>query len=529
MFCYLAFLNVVIVAFSFHNVPQQTRRFDQSLTMRTLLIDNFDSYTYNIWQLLSEVNGEEPLVVYNNAFNYDWDELLLQLPKFDNIVISPGPGSPDVTADFGICRDAILRSNLPVLGVCLGHQGIAYSFGGVVNRAKVPMHGRLSAVSHTNEGLFQNIPQETNVVRYHSLVVENETLPPELRVTAWTSDNVIMGLQHISKPIYGVQFHPESVCTDCGKQLFTNFKELSEKYHKEQQKLIFPVGNVIGNTDSIDVKKILIEEVQKNAAERVVKKKHICIVKKKYDCKVDIESIFKELYGSSTASFWLDSSSSGPVQGRSDNSTPLSFFGDLDSSSTSHAIEYYGSNRLVKRTGQSKATESYTSNIFEYMDKQLENSKNNTEVIHFYEDLGLNSGMKTFQTNENNDKNEDNQNIFDIPFNVTSAYFGFLGYEARHEATEILTLPYKNTYEKYNLSATHREGFKSSKWANKLSHPMALFMYPSQYVVFNHVENAVFVVSDVDLENSESNTNTNIHTQSLPLTHTHLLTGYHSE
>ena len=451
--------------------------------MRTLLIDNFDSYTYNIWQLLSEVNGEEPLVVYNNAFDYNWDELLLQLPKFDNIVVSPGPGSPDVHSDFGICKAAILRSNLPVLGVCLGHQGIAHSFGATVSRAKVPMHGRLSSIRHSNDGLFHNIGQESKVVRYHSLVVESDTLPAELRATAWTPDGVMMGLEHISKPIYGVQFHPESIATACGKQLFTNFKLLSEKYHQNlklaeiQQSKIESVTHHVVNNEHKDTLSS--------------QKRNIIVSKKSFTTNVDMKSVFRELYGKSSASFWLDSSSSGPVQGRADRTTPLSIIGDLDSSASAYAIEYHGSNRITKRrTGQEK-TESLNMNIFEYLEQELEINKRISDVIHYSEDnrSPSNTAKPVFTRSEGETA---------LPFNATDAFFGFLGYEARHEATEILTRHYENSYEKYNLSATHAEHFQSSKWVGNLSHPMSFFMRPKQYVVFNHIDNSIYVVSIAD-------------------------------
>ena len=460
--------------------------------MRTLLIDNFDSYTYNIWQLLSEVNGEEPIVVYNNAFNYNWDELLLNVPKFDNIVISPGPGSPDVHSDFGICREAILQSNIPVLGVCLGHQGIAHSFGATVRRAKIPMHGRLSSISHTNAGLFHNIPQESSVVRYHSLVVDKDTLPRELRATAWTSDNVIMGLEHTSKPIYGVQFHPESISTACGKQLFSNFKVLTEKFYSDQEVSAIEahVGLTRSGTGSVSHGKI------SDAHTSAPQVRNIVISKRTFSSPINVKSIFRELYGESSASFWLDSSSSGPVQGRADRSTPISIFGDLDSSEDSFAVEYHGSNQLTKRKTGQIVGESLNCNIFEFLDQELENGKKSTDVIYFNENSG----------NENENKSpafsRKDPAVF-LPFNITSALFGFLGYEARHEATEILTQSYKNTYEKYDLSATHASGFQSSKWVQNLTHPMAFFMRPAQYVVHDHASSSIYVVSTAGDRNND--------------------------
>src|SRR3954452_4744100 len=190
--------------------------------LKTLLIDNYDSFTYNLFQLLAEANGEEPTVVRNDGAS--WSQLAGG--DFDNVVISPGPGTPSHSKDFGICGDAIRESDVPLLGVCLGHQGIGHFTGGQVVHAPEVMHGRLSAVYHDDSPLFADIPQGFQVVRYHSLCVP-EPLPEELEGTAWTSDGVLMGLAHRSRPVWGVQFHPESIETEWGRQLPANFRDLT--------------------------------------------------------------------------------------------------------------------------------------------------------------------------------------------------------------------------------------------------------------------------------------------------------------
>jgi para-aminobenzoate synthetase len=191
----------------------------------TLLIDNYDSYTYNVFHLLAAVSGEEPIVVRNDVVSWRalsrWD--------FDAIVLSPGPGRPERWHDFGVCSDILRFSEIPVLGVCLGHQGLGHLLDGAVRSAPIVMHGRLSAVKHDGEGLFAGIPQDFSVVRYHSLAVAGD-LGPQGRVTAWTDEGVVMGIEHRSRPMWGVQFHPESIATEHGRQLFENFYALARDH-----------------------------------------------------------------------------------------------------------------------------------------------------------------------------------------------------------------------------------------------------------------------------------------------------------
>ncbi|MFF7042867.1 aminodeoxychorismate synthase component I [Streptomyces massasporeus] len=190
--------------------------------MKTLLIDNYDSYTYNLFQLIAEVNGEEPVVVRNDA-SVDG---LPDLRAFDNLVVSPGPGHPGVARDFGIGSRLLATSPVPVLGVCLGHQGIALGEAGLVGPAPEPRHGHLSTIRHDGRDLFHGLPQHFTAVRYHSLAVR-EPLPETLEATAWAEDGVLMGLRHRSRPLWGVQFHPESVLTEYGHRMLVNFRNLT--------------------------------------------------------------------------------------------------------------------------------------------------------------------------------------------------------------------------------------------------------------------------------------------------------------
>ena len=211
--------------------------------MNVLIIDNYDSFTFNLYQYVGEIlqtlsdDKETSVIVKRN------NELTLaevEAMNLDRIIISPGPGSPDDPAYFGICADVIetLGKTVPLLGVCLGMQGIAHVFGGDVVRASVPMHGKVSSIRHDGKGIYQGLPQALEIMRYHSLVVKADTLPDCLQITSVVANadngeldfdksaligDEIMGVRHKDYPIQGVQFHPESFATEGAKRLLSNF------------------------------------------------------------------------------------------------------------------------------------------------------------------------------------------------------------------------------------------------------------------------------------------------------------------
>ncbi|HAR75787.1 MAG TPA: anthranilate/aminodeoxychorismate synthase component II [Psychrobacter sp.] len=211
--------------------------------MNVLIIDNYDSFTFNLYQYIGEIlqtmDGDKAANVIVKRNN----EITLadvQAMNLDRIIISPGPGAPDDPAYFGICAEVIevMGKTTPLLGVCLGLQGLAHVFGGDVVRASVPMHGKVSSIRHDGAGVYQGLPQEIEIMRYHSLMVQADTLPECLTVTAVVANDAhselslaesalagdeIMGLQHKDYPIQGVQFHPESFATEGAKRLLTNF------------------------------------------------------------------------------------------------------------------------------------------------------------------------------------------------------------------------------------------------------------------------------------------------------------------
>jgi anthranilate synthase/aminodeoxychorismate synthase-like glutamine amidotransferase len=189
--------------------------------LRLLLVDNYDSFTYNLYQYLGEL-GTETRVVRNDEVTA---EQALQMAG-DAVVISPGPGTPDQS---GITLELIRKAagRLPLLGVCLGHQALGQAFGGRVVRAATLMHGKTSEVHHDGRTLFAGLPQPFTATRYHSLIVARDSVPDCLEVSAWTADGTVMGLRHRELPLEGVQFHPESILTTAGKDLLRNFLRLA--------------------------------------------------------------------------------------------------------------------------------------------------------------------------------------------------------------------------------------------------------------------------------------------------------------
>jgi len=186
-----------------------------------LVIDNYDSFTYNLVHYLNEL-GADTHVVRNDAIGVR--EALGLEPQ--GVLLSPGPKTPN---EGGICLEllAAAPADLPIFGVCLGHQAIGQAFGGEVVHAQALMHGKTSQIHHAGKGVFEGLKNPFTATRYHSLSVRKDGLPPDLEVTAWTEDGEIMGVQHRSRPVHGVQFHPESIATECGYDLLANFLQIA--------------------------------------------------------------------------------------------------------------------------------------------------------------------------------------------------------------------------------------------------------------------------------------------------------------
>jgi para-aminobenzoate synthetase len=276
----------------------------------TLLIDNYDSYTYNVFHLLAAVSGEEPIVVHNDMVTWralsSWD--------FDAIVISPGPGRPERWHDFGVCADILRSSDIPVLGVCLGHQGLGHLLNGTVASAPTVMHGRRSGVLHDGEGLFAGIPQGFSVVRYHSLAVAG-SLGQAGRVTAWTQEGVVMGIERRDRPMWGVQFHPESVATEHGGRLIENFYALARRHNSSR-------AGRAGRPRTPPPRRA--RPARGTGAAQVQHAAQVQLLVRQVEGEPCTELLFERLFGACEHAFWLDSA---------DAPTPLaqsSFLGTSD-------------------------------------------------------------------------------------------------------------------------------------------------------------------------------------------------------
>ncbi|CAM9683790.1 unnamed protein product, partial [Scytosiphon promiscuus] len=381
--------------------------------VHTLLIDNYDSYTYNLFQLLAVVNGRAPFVVYNDDDGGDLWKAIERMGRVpDNIVISPGPGRPDVPEDFGMCAQALKEAvDIPILGVCLGHEGLGIEHGATVTHAAEPMHGRLSPIFHDEEDpLFRGVPQGSRVVRYHSLVVDRGTLPADgaLRATAWTGDGVLMAMRHRRRPHWGVQFHPESVGTRHGSDVVRNFRDLTvargmmpsrvERDGTERQRaardIAIPadvpgigssalfsddlpravgVDIAVGDTSAATVSHLtsrgprpfvlLVEEVDMAGGEGLTGEGEEdalnggkAVPRAAEHAMPDTEHAFRALYGDDPTAWWLDSSSQRPGLATDGQAKArFTFMGGADGP-LSQTIECYGGDRLVvHRTGERDA------------------------------------------------------------------------------------------------------------------------------------------------------------------------------
>ena len=345
--------------------------------MHTLLIDNHDSFTYNLYQYLAAANDNEPTVVRNDELPWAKVEAM----AFDNIVISPGPGRPQRASDLGISADALRFSDVPILGVCLGHQAMAHFSGATVDLAKRPMHGRLDKVSHVDCGLFRGIPSPFEAVRYHSLAAT--LLPSNLEELAWTPDGTLMALRHLHRPWWGVQFHPESICTEFGARLLANFRDLTQEWLMRHDRLQGVQGD--GSSQS----GTRIRPKGSRFSVHIHRLEHF----------PEPEAVFSACFADAEAAFWLDSSAPDGQRGR------FSYMGDARGPAA-QVVTYRSAEREVHIHGPES-----------HMPRTVEPNSPQGSVFDFLQERLADCAVPAG----------------DWPFEFLGGYVGYLGYELRGE------------------------------------------------------------------------------------------------
>ncbi|MBL4632536.1 MAG: gamma-glutamyl-gamma-aminobutyrate hydrolase family protein, partial [Kofleriaceae bacterium] len=314
-------------------------RIPKSAGTRVLLIDNYSSFSYNLLQYLAQITELVPTCLRND------DPLPEDLSCYDCVVISPGPGTPERASDMGMSRYFLEECRLPVLGICLGHQGLAYAFGTPIVRCQEPVHGRQSQIEHEAHPLFAGIPRHFKAVRYHSLAVE-DPLPGSLESIARSEDGTIMAIAHRQLPKWGVQFHPESMQTEFGHLLLKNFCEMSVA---KQAGLPSIEVAVVRETPSVD------SPIRKRWT----------LLRHALPCGANTRELYTRLFAGAKHSFWLDGESC--EQG-------MSYMGDADGAGA-HVLRYDEARNFLVRESGGRREESQVDSIFDYLAQELAGHK----------------------------------------------------------------------------------------------------------------------------------------------------------
>ncbi|MEV5649567.1 aminodeoxychorismate synthase component I [Nocardia sp. NPDC052254] len=438
--------------------------------LRTLLIDNYDSFTYNLHQLIGVVNGAEPTVIHNDEI----DALTrLDLAGFDSIVISPGPGHPGNARDFGISRTLIETAELPLLGVCLGHQGIVAAAGGQVVAAPAPRHGYPDRITHDGSGLFAGIPRDFLAVRYHSLCAA-QPLPDALAITATAPDGVVMGVRHRQRPQWGVQFHPESIAGEYGAPLLRNFARLTREWIRAnrgsgvtgelgQTPVDVPAHTrdaaTIGtrsdptsdrredgdgtqrrprrSTTAHGAGSASVSDARGHESTEADTAVSLTVLHEVIDRAVDTESVVLRLYRDSPTAFWLDSAHIEPGLDR------FSFVGDA-SGPLAEVVRYRVGAGCVVTDRDGVRTEARP--VLEYLSRRLCERE-----IRFP----------------------------DVPFDFVGGYVGYLGYEVKADC---------------GATAAHRSRYPDAQW-----------VFADRLVVVDHVADRTHLLAVTDAATAEQN------------------------
>ncbi|KAF9359409.1 Protein phosphatase PP2A regulatory subunit B [Mortierella sp. NVP85] len=510
--------------------PPRTESARRKTSLRTLIVDNYDSYTFNLLQLLDQDQLDNVLVIRNDQFAWPEFEQRI-LPYFDQIILSPGPGRPEREQDFGICTQILQTNHIPVFGVCLGHQGIGWRHGAKVTYGPEPVHGQIAHIQHDNTGLFQGIPQEFEAVRYHSLVVREQDLPEDLIPTAWclsfpliTTDNspkenatpisntertleskVLMGIRHRTLPHHGVQFHPESICTQFGKQMMNNFFKISRAFYKSRGRRdsMLELPDWIRALSVVPTRTTLIPSISSSRLAHKDQPSQYSLLIHALDSTIfpEPETVFSSLFltgpRSKAASWWLDSARQPHPMAR------FSFMGGVETRcyrdqisgqhvpgaaqaviqySTLHkeiCIRHYSQSEVsdIKkiRVDDVQAEETSVSTFWDWMSNVMAGfGKQGVET----EVVGPNGEQRDFDG---------------VPFDFFAGMVGYFGYGMRRESLEGYHTPIEQQCQ--CIGHTH-EGQVCT--CDCLRQPDASFMLATQAVVYDHVDKRIYVLGIVN-------------------------------
>ncbi|KAF9169790.1 Protein phosphatase PP2A regulatory subunit B [Mortierella sp. AD011] len=493
-------------------------------SLRTLIVDNYDSYTFNLLQLFDQDQLENVVVIRNDQFSWsDFEQRIL--PHFDQIILSPGPGRPERSQ----------ADHIPVFGVCLGHQGIGWIHGAKVTYGPEPVHGQIARIKHDNTGIFQGIPQEFEAVRYHSLVVLEQDLPADLVPTAWchsfpliitdnpagqnitaTLHNIdrslgyksIMGVRHRILPHHGVQFHPESICTQYGKTMMGNFFNISRKFYEEQSRP-HTYQHLPEHIRAISVVPILPTLTSSTTAvPKFLGKKQTSpysLIVQALDPSIfpEPESVFSSIFltgpRSKAASWWLDSARQPHPMSR------FSFMGGIETKSCHNQT-----NKSRRVGGAAQAVIQYSTLHKEIHVRRYKSQSEDSDIIRIKLDDKRASGSQenTFwdwvsHTMSEFDKGSvetvaigpqgEQLGFEEVPFDFFAGMIGYFGYEMKRESLD----GYHTPVEQRCQCTGHAEGDHSCT-CDCLRQPDASFLLATQAVVFDHVEKRVYVLGVVN-------------------------------
>ncbi|CAG8663221.1 17888_t:CDS:10, partial [Acaulospora morrowiae] len=449
-------------------------------SLRTLIVDNYDSYTFNLLQLWDNEESVGNVVVVRND-QFSWTDFTKNiLPNFDNIIISPGPGSPENVSDFGICSEILKLNNIPILGVCLGHQGIGFTFGGEVTNGTRIMHGRLSPIYHEGtskaDSLFSGIPSPFLAVRYHSLVINSKDFPSDLQISAWCPEvddlqecspssflpakesSTVMGLQHAYKPIYGVQFHPESICTEYGFQILRNFQLLSRAF-LERRGILFPRPVLPEHIKSFSV---VPEKKSSLFTKRLTHTGgpmyNIIMKKLEKDIYFDSSLIFQKVVSADNSKvgiWWLDSSKLLDPQSR------FSYMGSTPVPSNSFSISYNTLRKKVIITcSDGRIITENLSNDQTYWDWMSGTMEIFNQHITGLRIIHCDGSIKNVEQR--------------IPFDFRLGMVGYFGYDMKRESMPGYIIP-------------------KDRQSSSCTSPDAAFIFATQAIIFDHVEKRMWL------------------------------------